>query len=188
MLSAEEQVERAEVNRKRNLVRYQTNNYLKRHDILKPWCQICGETKTQMHHVDYDDPYLINFLCQDCHAGVESHRLFSPNPIDIRSPIAIENLNKGIRPEPKSKIIRGGSQMKMGTAITGVMRDRGITQTALAKKVNYKTQSEVSQRLTRCGDILLSTVFTLLDGIEYELVIQPKGKPEKAIVITKEEN
>ena len=41
--------------------------YTKKHQIIKPECQLCGRTETEMHHPDYDQPLVVCFLCRRCH-------------------------------------------------------------------------------------------------------------------------
>lgn len=42
--------------------------------IRSPYCQICGkECKTEGHHVDYDRPLDVVWLCRNCH--VKAHKI-----------------------------------------------------------------------------------------------------------------
>lgn len=67
-----------------NRIRWRTIRYLKSRGIAKPCCQLCGEIKTQIHHPDREDVYLVNFLCKKCHDDVTWRCEEAPQPIDIR--------------------------------------------------------------------------------------------------------
>jgi hypothetical protein len=56
--------------RARNL----TQNMRKKAGVQPLPCP-CGATKVHMHHVDYDQPYLIAFLCVTCHRREHTGKL-----------------------------------------------------------------------------------------------------------------
>ena len=43
------------------------NKFLKCKKIERLSCKVCGETKTQAHHIDYNIPLLVIWLCRSCH-------------------------------------------------------------------------------------------------------------------------
>lgn len=51
-----------------------TAKFMRDNFIRKPACE-CLVTKTQVHHVDYDRPLIVAFLCLRCHAAEHSGRL-----------------------------------------------------------------------------------------------------------------
>jgi len=58
----------------RNLVR----RAIKTGKIVPPkGCEDCGlECNLEAHHEDHERPYLLRFLCKDCHAFHDAHKLF----------------------------------------------------------------------------------------------------------------
>lgn len=54
---------------KRKRCRNKTNNLIKFGKIsIKNSCDICGSTENiEVHHLSYDDPYAITWLCRECH-------------------------------------------------------------------------------------------------------------------------
>lgn len=48
---------------------------VKRGQIAKLPCNICGDEKSQAHHRDYDDHLDVRWLCRECHLLV--HRMLS---------------------------------------------------------------------------------------------------------------
>lgn len=52
--------------RHKQRARNQTTSFFKRAGLARLPC-VCGAGKTHMHHVDYDQPYLVAFLCPTCH-------------------------------------------------------------------------------------------------------------------------
>lgn len=52
--------------RKMNCRSY-ANQYLKHGRIKKYDCEKCGDKNSQMHHIDYSKPLLIDWLCRPCH-------------------------------------------------------------------------------------------------------------------------
>ena len=43
--------------------------YQRRGKLKRQPCQ-CGETKTEMHHPDYEQPLLVLWMCRPCHIHV----------------------------------------------------------------------------------------------------------------------
>jgi len=41
--------------------------YLRRGKIERKPCEACGDLKAEMHHPDYSQPLLIEWLCRTCH-------------------------------------------------------------------------------------------------------------------------
>ena len=62
--------------------------------------------------------------------------------------------------------------MEMNKAIKHAMKDVKTTQQQLADRLNLTSQSVIAQRL-RMDNLSVDTVLEMLDGIGYELVIQP---------------
>lgn len=60
----------------KNKVRAATKKLIAKDEILKVPCQICGEDKVEVHHLDYQDPYNVQFLCRKHH--VEWHKNNTP--------------------------------------------------------------------------------------------------------------
>jgi len=49
----------------------------KRRGILTPKpCRICGDSNAQMHHDDYDQPLMVDWLCEEHHRGLHAGALF----------------------------------------------------------------------------------------------------------------
>ena len=65
--------------------------------------------------------------------------------------------------------------MKVDEAIKAILKANGKSQTWLAEKVGYSSQSAISQMLGR-GNINLNTLCVLLDALDYEITIQPKRR------------
>lgn len=47
-----------------------TNRAIKSGDIKREPCVICGKGQTEAHHLDYGQPWIIMWLCCDCHSKV----------------------------------------------------------------------------------------------------------------------
>lgn len=60
--------------RKRDASRSYANQYRKRGKLVVQPCQVCGDPKSQMHHVDYERPLDVTWLCKAHH--LEWHRLW----------------------------------------------------------------------------------------------------------------
>lgn len=41
--------------------------------LTRKVCEVCGESKTDAHHHDYDSPLNIKWLCRKCHFKEEGH-------------------------------------------------------------------------------------------------------------------
>jgi hypothetical protein len=41
--------------------------YLSRGKLTREPCKVCGSSKSQMHHQDYNLPLLVTWLCRPCH-------------------------------------------------------------------------------------------------------------------------
>jgi len=50
--------------------RQYTNNAIRAGEIQREPCIICGEVKTEAHHLDYERPSIIMWLCYQCHRRV----------------------------------------------------------------------------------------------------------------------
>lgn len=48
--------------------RKKTRDAIKKGEIIKTPCEKCGNIKTQAHHIDYNKPFDIKWLCRKCHA------------------------------------------------------------------------------------------------------------------------
>lgn len=57
--------------KQKTAVRLVTNRAISRGEIMKLPCEICGDDKSQVHHVNYDDPYAVTWLCKNHH--LEAH-------------------------------------------------------------------------------------------------------------------
>ena len=53
-----------------------TNILLKTGELVRIPCEVCGEEKVDVHHLDYNKPRLVMFLCKKHH--VEWHRTNTP--------------------------------------------------------------------------------------------------------------
>ena len=63
-----------EEQKKKDTARSYAGVYKKRGLINKKPCEICSNTKVEMHHNSYDAPTVIVWLCRKCHLLV--HRIF----------------------------------------------------------------------------------------------------------------
>lgn len=53
--------------RKRANTRAYSKVLVKRGTLLKEPCSVCGSPESQMHHPDYSNPRLVEWLCRPCH-------------------------------------------------------------------------------------------------------------------------
>ncbi len=44
--------------------------YKRRGYLTQQPCEVCGSLDSQMHHPDYNEPFLVNWLCRPCHLGL----------------------------------------------------------------------------------------------------------------------
>jgi hypothetical protein len=58
---------------KKARTRSYTKMLVKRGTIKRAPCQKCGEVNSEVHHPDYSNPRLVEWLCRPCH--LELHRL-----------------------------------------------------------------------------------------------------------------
>jgi uncharacterized protein (UPF0212 family) len=66
------------------IVRSKTNVFLKRHGLVKDCkCQICGNKKSETHHLDYADIMFIIFVCPRCHKRIHAGKIMQYSFIDI---------------------------------------------------------------------------------------------------------
>ena len=56
--------------KKKEIARAYTKVYLKRGKITKENCSVCGDLNSQIHHLNYDKPLLIQWLCRPCHLNM----------------------------------------------------------------------------------------------------------------------
>lgn len=52
------------------------NNSIKKGEIKRQKCEICGNTKTVVHHDDYSKPLSVKWFCYKCHTNY--HRNIKP--------------------------------------------------------------------------------------------------------------
>ena len=50
--------------------RWKLHYYIKKGQIKREDCEICGNTKSQGHHQDYKKPLEVNWLCQQHHSNI----------------------------------------------------------------------------------------------------------------------
>ena len=67
----------------KQIIRYRINAFFKRHGMQRGPCQICGNSKTEIHHPSYEKETLINYLCQSCHNKVTYRDFPCPEPINL---------------------------------------------------------------------------------------------------------
>jgi hypothetical protein len=82
-------------NRKAHLARLNVNLAIKRGTLKRQPCEKCGKRNAQVHHLSYDDPYAIMWLCEKHHTHPKPH-ILKGKPIDV---------NLGRRGKPKGKWI-----------------------------------------------------------------------------------
>lgn len=59
--------------------RYTLNNALKRGELERKPCEICGG-KAEAHHDNYDEPLAVKWLCPKCHAKYHKSMGFTAKP------------------------------------------------------------------------------------------------------------
>ena len=78
--------------------------------------------------------------------------------------------------------------MTIRETIKALLKYKKITQTALAEKMGYASQSGIGQILQR-GNMTVETLIKICDLLDYEVTIQPKRagrRPEGQFIITLE--
>lgn len=61
--------------------RYTLNNALKRGELERKPCEICGK-KAEAHHDNYDKPLEVKWLCPKCHAEYHKSMGFTAKPYE----------------------------------------------------------------------------------------------------------
>lgn len=51
----------------KKMIRVQANQMLARGEIVRRFCEKCGDPKAEMHHPDYHFPDQVRWLCKVCH-------------------------------------------------------------------------------------------------------------------------
>lgn len=64
------------------------NALLKGMELVRPACECLSTKLTMMHHIDYDRPWLVAFLCPKCHSHEHHGMLKRAYRLhDLRKPI-----------------------------------------------------------------------------------------------------
>ena len=58
-------------NHKKNLARQTVRNAIRDGKLIKKECEICGDPNSEAHHIDYDKPLDVTWLCRRHH--LEQH-------------------------------------------------------------------------------------------------------------------
>lgn len=75
-----------EEQRKRANARAYVKAYINRGNIQREPCLDCGFARAEIHHLSYDDPLAIIWLCRACHR--RRHQSGQPvRPSDVRVPV-----------------------------------------------------------------------------------------------------
>ena len=59
--------------RRKDICRSYSHVLLKRGHLKRAPCQNCGASTSQMHHPDYGNPRLVEWLCRGCHLALHKH-------------------------------------------------------------------------------------------------------------------
>ena len=71
-----------EAKKKANARAY-THVYISRGKLKRQPCRVCGD-KAQPHHLDYDQPLLVEWLCRKCHLAEHGKMCHVKEPADPR--------------------------------------------------------------------------------------------------------
>jgi len=69
-LTRPKHTELSEQSRLKASARAYTKEYLKRGKIQREPCKKCGSEDSQIHHLDYNKPLLIEWYCRKCHLEI----------------------------------------------------------------------------------------------------------------------
>lgn len=78
----------SDVEYEKSKVRSYTKVYVRRGKIEKKPCEVCGEQKAEIHHLDYSDPFLIKWLCFKHHRELHRNRKAQKYVLEKSSPMA----------------------------------------------------------------------------------------------------
>lgn len=70
--------------------------------------------------------------------------------------------------------------MKSNDVVRAVMTADGITQTELARKLGYKTQSGVGNALSRDNGMRVDVFVKMMNAMGYDVVVR-RGKDEMSV-------
>jgi len=59
----------------KNMARWYTNHQIRAGKLKREPCAFCGREQGEAHHIDYNDPLLIVWLCADCHRKIHQGAL-----------------------------------------------------------------------------------------------------------------
>ncbi|KKM98736.1 hypothetical protein LCGC14_1154820 [marine sediment metagenome] len=54
----------------KNMARWYSNNRIRAGELQREPCALCGQEQGEAHHLDYNEPLLIVWLCGECHRKV----------------------------------------------------------------------------------------------------------------------
>lgn len=69
--------------RKRHEARWLVNRHIGSGKIVRQPCEVCGSSRTDAHHDDYDKPLAVRWLCRQHHQGL--HAQATPKGRDERA-------------------------------------------------------------------------------------------------------
>lgn len=58
--------------KRKSKVRQKTRYLLRYGNLTRDICAICGKKNAEIHHENYDEPYVIIWLCSQCHRRTKS--------------------------------------------------------------------------------------------------------------------
>jgi hypothetical protein len=57
----------AAANKQKNIAHYTVCNAIRDNRLKRQPCRVCGKPNGEAHHISYDDPYNLDWLCKTCH-------------------------------------------------------------------------------------------------------------------------
>lgn len=63
----------SEIQRQKRRARAKTNYFIRTGILKRRPCDVCGiRLKVEAHHITYDNPFAVRWLCKGCHVSVHT--------------------------------------------------------------------------------------------------------------------
>ncbi len=119
-------------NRKAHRARQVVKSAIRNGTIKRNPCEVCGAFPAESHHISYDHPYLVRWLCRPHHDHVKPHLLSQST---IQPPQTVVGRPKGRRNYPRPKL----SEIRVITPKTK-KQDNSVPKISLTDILSSATQ------------------------------------------------